>query len=90
MSLESRDLSELLVSAVPPDLLDPLDWLVLLERLAVRYEASLCTNMYRLSTRGVSPLTSTTEHFSLSLILFDRDQLVTMVPPVATEPLAPR
>lgn len=43
VSLESRDLSELLVSAVPPDLLDPLDWLVLLERLAVRYEASLCT-----------------------------------------------
>lgn len=49
VSLESRDLSELLVSAVPPDLLDPLDWLVLLERLAVR------------------------------------DQLVTMVPLVATE-----
>lgn len=90
MSLESRDLSELLVNAVPPDPLDPLDWLVLLERLAVRYEASFCTNVYRLCTRGACPLTSTAEHFSSSLLLFDRDQLVTMVPLVAMEPLAPR
>lgn len=33
---------------------------------------------------------STAEHFSSSLLLFDRDQLVMMVPLVATEPLAPR
>lgn len=90
MSLESRDLSELLVSAVPPDLLDPLDWLVLPERLAVRYEASLRTNVYRLCTGGACSLTSSAEHFSSSSLLFDRDQLVTMVPLVATEPLAPR
>lgn len=39
MSLESRDPLDLLVSVEPPDLLDPLDCLVLPERLAVRYEA---------------------------------------------------
>lgn len=41
VSLESRDLLDLLVSVDPPDLLDPLDCLVLLERLVVRYEASI-------------------------------------------------
>lgn len=40
MSLESRDLLDLLVSVDPPDLLDPLDCLVLLERLVVRYAVS--------------------------------------------------
>lgn len=39
MSLESRDLLDLLVSVDPPDLLDPLDCLVQPERLVVRYEA---------------------------------------------------
>lgn len=42
MSLESRDPLELLVSVDPLDLLDPLDCLVLPERLVVRYEASVC------------------------------------------------
>lgn len=40
MSLESRGLLDLLVSVDPPDLLVPLDCLVLLERLVVRYAAS--------------------------------------------------
>lgn len=41
MSLESRDLLELLESVVPLDLLDHLDCLVPPERPVVRYEVSL-------------------------------------------------
>lgn len=40
MSLESRDLVDLLVSVDPLDLLDPLDSAVPPESLVVRYEAS--------------------------------------------------
>lgn len=42
VSLESRELLALLVSADPQDLLDPPVCLVLLERLAVRYTVSAC------------------------------------------------
>lgn len=40
VSLESRDLVDLLVSVDPLDLLDPLDSVVPLESLVGRYEAS--------------------------------------------------
>lgn len=52
MSQESRDPLDLLVSVDPPDLLDPLDCLVLLERLVVRYAASACC-MLTLNQRHV-------------------------------------
>lgn len=39
MSLESRDLGDLLVSVDPLDLLDPLDSVVPPENLVVRYKA---------------------------------------------------
>lgn len=45
MSLESRDPADLLVSVEPPDLLDPLDCLVPLERLVVRYTTWILYNM---------------------------------------------
>lgn len=41
MSLESRDPLDFLVSVDPLDQLDPLDCLVLPERLVVRYEISI-------------------------------------------------
>lgn len=41
VSLESRDLLDLLVSVDLPDLLDPPDCQVPLERLVVRYELDL-------------------------------------------------
>lgn len=47
MSLESRDPLELLVSVDPLDLLDPLDCLVLPERLVVRYESAVYSLIIR-------------------------------------------
>ncbi len=68
MSLESRDLLDLLVSVDPLDLLDPQDCPVLLERLVVRYATSICC-ILTLNQRHPESLDSRVSHSHMQMHL---------------------